>query len=81
MDCKLTAEKINSHLSNGGVVQIATYQHSTIYKQAHAGMFFTGKDGNLYVKRGKQSDCLSFASGEHIAVGIRLGQLTKPARS
>ena len=66
-----TGDTLNAHLAAGGSVQVSTYAKSTIYSPKHAGMFKTGKDGNLYVQRGKHWDCLSYG-GQFLAVSIRL---------
>ena len=72
-----TAETLNAHLKTGGVVQIATAYRITEYKEKHAGMFFQGADGNLYVRAGKGSHCLSYGKGAHMMVTIRVGRWVK----
>jgi len=64
------ATEINTHLENGGVVQVTTYLKSTLYTKKHAGWFTMGGE-NLYVNHGKGKNCLSF--GDHLMVGIRFG--------
>lgn len=64
------AEVLNAKLKAGGVVQVTTCAKSTLYNSKHAGWFFS-KGGNLYVKHGKGSVCLSF--GSQLLVGIRTG--------
>ena len=64
------ANELNEHLSNNGVVIVAAYGKATQYEIEHAGMFFTGTDGNLYVKSGKGSNCLSL--GKQLLVSIKL---------
>ena len=60
------ADKINSRLREGGIVQVTTYTRSTLYRQKHVGWFSTDKKGMLMVRSGRQSVCI-----EHCA--IRLG--------
>jgi hypothetical protein len=67
-----TADALNSHLASGGVIIIATYAKATEYAAKHAGMFEEGKDGCLYVRRGKGRICLS--TGQRLLVGIRMGR-------
>lgn len=66
-----TAELLNARLANGGRVQVTTYAKSWIYSRRHAGMFFE-RAGDLYVKRGKSCDCLTYAQGTRLLVSIRL---------
>ena len=66
-----TAQELNDHLSNGGLVQVTTYLKSTIYKQKHSGMF-REKSGNLEVQHGKTFNCLSM--GTRMLVKIKLGR-------
>jgi hypothetical protein len=68
---EMNADTINAYLANGGYVQITTYTRSTVYSKKHAGYFTQGKDGNLYVKRGKSKDCLTVGGGSGMLVGIR----------
>jgi len=63
------AEEINDHLKNDGVVVVSTYLKSWQYEKKHAGMFFM-KDNDLYVKAGKNSNCLS--NGKRLLVNIKL---------
>lgn len=73
---EITADRINTHLADGGIVQVSTYGSSTIYKKRNAGQFFNGvKSGNLYVRRGKSSDCLTMDSGKCLMVSIRFGRI------
>ena len=58
------AEKINNHLENNGIVMVSAYNRSTEYSKKHAGLFTTGSDGSLYVKRGKGNICLSFGPNQ-----------------
>ena len=69
----MTAETINSHLKNGGVVQVTTYLRSTLYRAKHAGWFFE-KDGQLCVQSGRSYSKLSLKDGT-LLVGIRLGHM------
>jgi hypothetical protein len=62
------SDKINAHLAGDGVVMVSTYGRATQYDKKHAGMFFMAND-NLHVKRGKNSDCLSF--GDNLLVSIK----------
>lgn len=68
------ADQLNEHLESGGIVQITTYEKSTVYKQNNAGVF-VDRNGSLYVQRGRNLDRLSF--GNHILVSIRLGRIVK----
>jgi hypothetical protein len=68
----ITADTLNNHLMAGGVVQVSTHLKSYLYQKKHAGMFV--QDGkNLYVKHGKQRNCL--ASGDMVYVAIRMGRV------
>ena len=69
-----TAEKINSHLRDGGVAQVTTYLRSTLYTSKHAG-WFTDVDGSLYVRHGRGRNQLSI--GDRPLVGIKLGRYEK----
>ena len=66
------ADKINSHLSSGGIVQVTTHLKSILYKKSHAGMF-SMINGNLYVQHGKGKNCLSF--GDRLLVSVRFGHI------
>jgi hypothetical protein len=68
-----TADQLNAHLANGGVVQVTTCTKSWIYTSKHVGAFIELRDGALAVKRGKSSDRLSM--GNLLLVGIRLGRV------
>ncbi len=68
-----SADDLNGILSAGGSVQVTTCLHSTIYKARNAGMFFEDAKGNLCVKSGRGSNCLSF--GELLLVGIRTSRV------
>lgn len=72
----LTAKEINDHLASGGVVQISTYTKSTIYGPEWAGLFFEDAEGNVYLRRGKATICLTFAGGTSLLVSIRFGRRT-----
>lgn len=75
MDAKTyTAEQLNAVLRDDGYVQVTTHLRSTLYSARHAGWFTQGKDGNLYVRRGRTKDCLSMDEGRRLLVAIRLGQ-------
>lgn len=63
--------KINKHLSEGGVVQIGTYSKNIIYTNENTGDFkMIG--GFLHVRRGKKYDCLQNSNG--LMVTIRFGR-------
>lgn len=49
---------IQSALSAGKMVQVATYTKAVRYTAKHADLFICKKDG-VYVKRGKAMDCIS----------------------
>ncbi len=66
------AGKINDHLESGGVVIVGSYGPHTEYGRKHVGWFFTDSRGNLCVKRGKSSVCLSL--GEKLLCGVRFGR-------
>jgi hypothetical protein len=70
-EARPTAEMLNTHLEDGGRVQVSTYARSVIYSARNAGMFKEGRDGNLYVQRGRSFDCLSFG-GSNLMVAIRM---------
>lgn len=64
-----TADELNAHLSADGFVQVTTYTRSTLYKPGTVSFF--EKDGNLYLRNARRSECLSI--GERLLVGIRKG--------
>ena len=64
-----SAETLNAILADGGRVQVSTYLRATLYGKRHAGFFFESASGNLYVRHGRSSCCLSF--GERLLVAIR----------
>ena len=66
-----TADALNAHLADGGVVQMTTYQISRLYDKRHAGWFVEMADGSLGVKQGKGIECLSVR--QRLMVGLRLG--------
>ena len=68
-----TADALNQHLREGGVVQVSTYLRSTLYRQKHAGMFYEAANGDLRVKSGNSSVCLATTST--LLVHIRLGRV------
>lgn len=68
---RFTAGQLNEHLKSGGVVQVTTHMHSTLYGEKHAG-HFSEKNGNLHVKAGKGTNQLS--QGGRMLVGIRTGR-------
>lgn len=53
---------ITENLEAGRMVQITTRARATRFKRQHLGMFKVGRDGNLYVQRGKAWDCLLLGS-------------------
>ena len=62
------AEVLNSTLTKGGIVLVSTCEVSRTYRQKHAGYFFV-KGGNLHVKHGRTSHCIS--CGERLMVGVK----------
>lgn len=74
VDMAAMADELNDYLKSdkAHVVRVATRYVITDYKHEHAGWFFA-KDGCLYVKRGKKSDCIGFTSG--LLVSIRKGRV------
>ena len=68
----MDADTLNRHLENGGTVVVSTYLRATCYRKRHAGMFSTGRDGNLYVQHGRGKNCLSMNSGRQLLVAIRM---------
>lgn len=54
-------ERIIKHLDDDGVVQVSTYTKSTLYRRKHSTMFTSDSKG-VYVKRGKNWDCISYCS-------------------
>lgn len=72
-EAKTMEQRIKEHLAGDGdvFVQVTTYAKSILYKRQHAEMFKTGKDGLLYVQRGKSWDCLG---RDGAMVGIRFGR-------
>ena len=68
------AEQINTHLAQGGVVQVTTYLKSWLYRSKHVGWFFMQGD-NLHVRNGKGSFQLS--NGENVLVSIKFGREVK----
>ena len=67
-----TADELNAHLEKGGQILIGTYTKCTIYKKKHAGYFSEGKDGNLYVQRGRGKEILSV--GKRLLVAVRFSR-------
>ena len=67
-----TADELNAHIADGGVVQITTYLKSLLHRAP--GSFRQGADGELYVRRGRGWDCLTFGAGSGLMVGIRCGR-------
>lgn len=63
------AEKLNSALSSGRAVYVSTCTKITKYTRAHAGAFFMSS-GDLYVRHGKKSLCLSM--GDILLVKIQI---------
>ena len=63
------ADEINGHLTDGGVVIMSTYTQARQYESKHAGMFFMGDDGELYVKHGRGKECLT--SGGRLLVSLK----------
>ena len=66
-----TAETLNNHLKNGGLVQVTTYTKSWLYKQKHAG-YFHDIGGNLYMQSGNRKD--KIAQGDEMLVSLRMGR-------
>ena len=69
----ITAERLNDHLRNGGVVQVTTCLRSWLYSSKHAG-WFQDRQGDLYVKQGKRAVPL-IVNGCQL-VSIRTGRMT-----
>lgn len=78
-----TADELNAALASGRHVQVTTYLRSTLYRPGllarfgEAGVFFQGKDGNLYVRRGRsrtKADCLSMGGRMLVHVRVELAQ-------
>lgn len=67
-----TADSLNRHITNGGVVQITTYGRSIVY-EGRSDWFKQGADSNLYVRRGRSWDCLTCSKGTFLMVGLRKG--------
>ena len=69
----VSADAINAPLRAGGRVVVATYGRAVVYGPRNAGDFTEGKvSGNLYVRRGRSRDCLTFKGGRELLVTIRL---------
>jgi hypothetical protein len=64
-----TADDLNAALSKGRSVIVATCTKATEYGRQHAG-WFSERNGSLYVKSGRNHDCLSM--GDLLLVGIRI---------
>ncbi len=72
------ADKINNHLSGGGVVQVTTCAKSWLYEAKHTGWFsMVGK--SLHVRHGRSTNCLS--CGDRLLVGIRFGHYVESTRA
>lgn len=69
----LTADRLNSHLTAGGIVQVSTYLKSTIYTRKHAGWFTENAKGEIFVRQGRGKVCIAGIGGRFV-VGIRLGR-------
>ena len=67
----LTADKLNQVLADGATVVVATCYRTTEYGKKHSGWFFSDADGNLRVKSGKSSVCLSTNAGKCLLVAIK----------
>ena len=61
MEYQKRYDEIVNHLNNGNRVMICTYARATIYEKKHVNYFMINPSG-LYVKRGKQKDCLNFTA-------------------
>lgn len=71
-DMAALADKINAHLTSGGVVQVTTMTRSVMYDRRNAGDFRVDGRGDLVVRRGRGEDALSM--GARLLVGIRFGR-------
>lgn len=69
---KITADRLNAHLENGGSVVVASYTRATIYKPRNAGCFLNDSNGNILVRRGRSRECLTWGGGAHLLCAIRL---------
>jgi hypothetical protein len=50
---------IQATFATGLRVQISTYTKATLYGPKHAGMFKLAKNGDVFVQRGKNWDCIN----------------------
>ena len=66
-------EQIVTHLRAGGAVRVGTQLRYTDYRTKHADWFFVDAKGNLRVRSGRSSLCLSF--GDRLLVSIRFSKL------
>lgn len=60
----LTAARLNKVLEVNGTVIVANPRRITTYTKKHAGMFFTDSKGDIYVKHGRGSHCLTLNGGK-----------------
>lgn len=67
----VNADTLNAFLAAGKTVYVSTYGHHIKYTKRHAGMFFT-RNGDLYVKSGNTSNCLTHSNGRFLMVRIEV---------
>jgi hypothetical protein len=72
------ADENNEFLEAGGIIELRSRTKLWEYRKKHAGMFYMGADGNLYVKRGKSADCLSSCNGTRLLVSVGFYEESKP---
>jgi len=67
---KSKADIINEILSEGGECYITTYTRQTRYTKKHTGMFFMDTKGELRVKNGNKSLCLTSRGNPLVAISL-----------
>jgi hypothetical protein len=70
-DGGFTAAELNAWIDRGFTVLILTATQTRSYKRSAGGdTFKRGKDGNLYIRRGRSWDRLTFDGGNRFLVKV-----------
>ena len=73
---EMTAQRLNGHLADNGVVQVTTYARSWLYDKRHIG-WFTEANGQLFVRDGKRTNCLGSVSRPMVAIRLVTYRVTR----
>lgn len=57
--------RMNETWDRGGLVRIGTATRYTDLLPKHRDMVWIGKSGSLYLRRGKNSDCIDYCSFQY----------------